>query len=100
MHKALSSTRASSTRSRPWRLPKASASTSKAQGRHGVAETDKEIEETRALAEKLGIQGTPHFFVGDQVIPGAPEDLLDQLAIQDRRCPQVRLQRLLTHSLR
>ncbi len=43
------------------------------------AETSKEIEETRQLAEKLGIQGTPHFFVGDQVIPGAPEDLHDQL---------------------
>ncbi len=43
------------------------------------AETAKEIEETRQLAEKLGIQGTPHFFVGDQVIPGAPEDLHDQL---------------------
>lgn len=42
-------------------------------------ETEKEIDETRALAEKLGIQGTPHFFVGDQVIPGAPEDLHDQL---------------------
>jgi protein-disulfide isomerase len=41
--------------------------------------TQQEIDETRALAEKLGIQGTPHFFVGDQVIPGAPDDLLDQL---------------------
>lgn len=42
-------------------------------------ETQKEIDETRQLAEKLGIQGTPHFFIGEQVIPGAPEDLYDQL---------------------
>jgi protein-disulfide isomerase len=39
----------------------------------------KEIDETRALAAKLGIQGTPHFLVGDRVIPGAPENLLEQL---------------------
>ncbi len=43
------------------------------------AATEKEIADVRALAEKLGIQGTPHFFVGDKVIPGAPEDLYDQL---------------------
>jgi protein-disulfide isomerase len=39
----------------------------------------KEIDDTRALAAKLGIQGTPHFLVGDRVIPGAPENLLEQL---------------------
>jgi protein-disulfide isomerase len=41
--------------------------------------TDKELADTQKLAESLGIQGTPHFFVGEQVIPGAPEDLLVQL---------------------
>jgi protein-disulfide isomerase len=39
----------------------------------------KEIEETRALATKMGIQGTPHFIVGDKIIPGAPENLLELL---------------------
>lgn len=39
----------------------------------------KEIDDTRALAQKLGIQGTPHFLVGDRVIPGAPENLLEQM---------------------
>jgi protein-disulfide isomerase len=39
----------------------------------------KEIDETRALAAKLGIQGTPHFMVGDRVIPGAPENLLERM---------------------
>jgi len=39
----------------------------------------KEIDQTRALAAKLGIQGTPHFLVGDRVIPGAPENLLEQM---------------------
>jgi protein-disulfide isomerase len=42
-------------------------------------EVKKEIDETRALAAKLGIQGTPHFLVGDRIIPGAPENLLEQL---------------------
>jgi protein-disulfide isomerase len=44
------------------------------------AEVKKEIEDTRALAQKLGIQGTPHFMVGDRIIPGAPENLLERMA--------------------
>ena len=43
------------------------------------ADVKKEIDETRALAAKLGIQGTPHFLVGDRIIPGAPENLLEQM---------------------
>jgi protein-disulfide isomerase len=39
----------------------------------------KEIDDTRALAQKLGIQGTPHFFVGDRIIPGAPDNLYEQI---------------------
>lgn len=42
-------------------------------------EVKNEIDQTRALAAKLGIQGTPHFLVGDRVIPGAPENLLEQM---------------------
>jgi protein-disulfide isomerase len=45
----------------------------------GSAEVKKEIDDTRALAQKLGIQGTPHFLVGDRIIPGAPENLLEQM---------------------
>lgn len=37
------------------------------------------IRQVQALARKMGINGTPHFFIGDQLIPGAPEDLYDQL---------------------
>ena len=44
------------------------------------AEVKKEIDDTRALAQKLGIQGTPHFFVGDRIIPGAPENLYEQMS--------------------
>jgi protein-disulfide isomerase len=44
------------------------------------AEVKKEIEDTRALAQKLGIQGTPHFMIGDRVIPGAPENLLERMS--------------------
>ena len=43
------------------------------------AEVKKEIEDTRQLATKMGIQGTPHFIVGDRIIPGAPENLLELL---------------------
>jgi protein-disulfide isomerase len=45
----------------------------------GSAEVKKEIDDTRKLAQKMGIQGTPHFLVGDRVIPGAPEGLTELL---------------------
>jgi protein-disulfide isomerase len=38
-----------------------------------------EINTVRQLAQSMGIQGTPHFLVGDRAIPGAPGNLLDQL---------------------
>jgi protein-disulfide isomerase len=43
------------------------------------AEVKKEIDDTRQLATKMGIQGTPHFIVGDRIIPGAPENLSELL---------------------
>jgi protein-disulfide isomerase len=46
------------------------------------AEVKKEIDDTRKLAAKLGIQGTPHFLVGDRIIPGAPENL-GELLVQN-----------------
>lgn len=51
------------------------------------ADVKKEIDSTRALAQKMGIQGTPHFLVGDKVIPGAPEGLSELLvaAVEDIR---------------
>jgi len=36
-----------------------------------------EIETVRNLAQKMGIQGTPHFLVGDKPIAGAPQNLLE-----------------------
>lgn len=42
-------------------------------------EVEKEVKESEDLAKKLGVNGTPHFLVGDRAIPGAPEDLYDQL---------------------
>jgi protein-disulfide isomerase len=38
-----------------------------------------ELEKVKELAKKMGINGTPHFLVGDKSIPGAPEDLHSQL---------------------
>ncbi|MCG8561150.1 MAG: DsbA family protein [Hyphomicrobiales bacterium] len=38
-----------------------------------------EIDETKALAERIGLQGTPLYLVGDQIIPGAPHNLYDLL---------------------
>src|SRR5262245_36508478 len=42
-------------------------------------EVRKEIDDTRQLATKMGIQGTPHFIVGDRIIAGAPENLTELL---------------------
>jgi protein-disulfide isomerase len=42
-------------------------------------EVKKEINDTRQLATKMGIQGTPHFIVGDRIIAGAPENLTELL---------------------
>jgi protein-disulfide isomerase len=42
-------------------------------------EVAEEIKKSEALAKKMGVNGTPHFLVGDRAIPGAPEDLYDQL---------------------
>ena len=36
------------------------------------------LDEAKDLGQKLGLQGTPLYLVGDQVIPGAPDDLYDQ----------------------
>lgn len=43
------------------------------------AEVTEELARTEAMAREMGINGTPHFLVGDQSIPGAPEDLHVQL---------------------
>lgn len=50
-------------------------------------EVSMEIEGNRRLAAKLGIQGTPYFFVGDRTVPGAPKNLLEILTkqVQDVR---------------
>lgn len=37
------------------------------------------LDEAKDLAEKLGLQGTPLYLIGDRIIPGAPNDLYDQL---------------------
>lgn len=38
-----------------------------------------ELQSDLLLAKQLGINGTPHFLVGAKSIPGAPDDLHDQL---------------------
>jgi protein-disulfide isomerase len=43
-------------------------------------ETQAIIEKNLALGNSMGVQGTPAFFVGDEAIPGAPEDLKQVLA--------------------
>jgi protein-disulfide isomerase len=42
-------------------------------------EVKAEIEKSEALAKKMGVNGTPHFLIGDRSIAGAPDDLYDQL---------------------
>jgi protein-disulfide isomerase len=43
-------------------------------------EVKAEIAHSEALAKKMGVNGTPHFLIGDRSIPGAPEDLYEQLS--------------------
>ncbi len=43
-------------------------------------EVKAEIAQSEALAQKMGVNGTPHFLVGDRSIPGAPPDLYEQLS--------------------
>ena len=42
-------------------------------------EVKAEVDKSEALAKKMGVNGTPHFLIGDRAIAGAPEDLYDQL---------------------
>jgi protein-disulfide isomerase len=42
-------------------------------------EVQQALDEARGLAEKLGVQGTPFYLIGDRNVPGAPDDLYDQL---------------------
>lgn len=44
------------------------------------ADVKAEIARAEALAQKMGVNGTPHFLVGDQSIPGAPANLYEQLS--------------------
>jgi protein-disulfide isomerase len=44
------------------------------------AEVQRALDESKELAQKLGLQGTPFYLIGDRSIPGAPDDLYDQLA--------------------
>ena len=37
------------------------------------------LAEAFGLAQELGLQGTPLYLIGDRTIPGAPDDLYDQL---------------------
>ncbi|MGE3231626.1 MAG: DsbA family protein [Hyphomicrobium sp.] len=42
-------------------------------------EVKAELDRVKELANKLGVNGTPHFLVGDQAIGGAPDNLYDVL---------------------
>ncbi len=46
------------------------------------AEVTGELASVQELAKKMGINGTPHFLVGDQAIGGAPEHLFELLTSQ------------------
>ena len=42
-------------------------------------EVQQALDESRDIAQKLGLQGTPFYLIGDRNVPGAPDDLYDQL---------------------
>jgi len=37
------------------------------------------LDQAKELAQKLNLQGTPLYLIGDRVLPGAPDDLFDEL---------------------
>jgi protein-disulfide isomerase len=39
----------------------------------------KGLDQAKELAQKLNLQGTPLYLIGDRVLPGAPDDLFDEL---------------------
>lgn len=43
-------------------------------------EVQQALTDARQLAQRIGVQGTPLYLIGDRVMAGAPEDLYDQLA--------------------
>ena len=45
-----------------------------AEGGHGKARDPEQIDRNYQLADKLKIQGTPAFIIGDQLLPGLPSD--------------------------
>jgi protein-disulfide isomerase len=48
-------------------------------------DADKQLGDVRALAEKLGIEGTPAFIVGDTMIPGEDVDSLNAAIAAQRK---------------
>ena len=46
------------------------------------ADVKAELASVKELASKMGINGTPHFLVGEKSIAGAPQDLVPQLTTQ------------------
>jgi protein-disulfide isomerase len=45
----------------------------------GDPDIKKALDEAKDLAQKLNLQGTPLYLIGDRVVAGAPDDLFDQL---------------------
>jgi protein-disulfide isomerase len=45
----------------------------------GDPDIKKGLDEAKDLAQKLNLQGTPLYLIGDRVLPGAPDDLFDEL---------------------
>ncbi len=80
MHRALFETPGPNTKEKALRVAKdLGLDVEKLKKDMQAKEVEAEIQEVLQLANKLGIQGTPHFFIGDKVIQGAPRDLLAQM---------------------
>lgn len=43
------------------------------------ADVKGELDRIKSLAKKMGINGTPHFLIGDRAVGGAPENLFEML---------------------
>ncbi|MEM7619299.1 MAG: DsbA family protein [Pseudomonadota bacterium] len=48
------------------------------------------LEKNMELSQNLGVEGTPFYIVGNDVIPGAPDDLFDQLVAKVKTAREIK----------
>ena len=80
MHQKLFTEPGKADKAKAWPSPRSLGSTWRNSKRTWSDPSIKQaLEESKDLAQKLNLQGTPLYLIGDRVIAGAPDDLYDEL---------------------